>query len=58
MDIPSMRSLSEIANPKEGIEDTTKANTNIQSKTKILDSTYISMSTGVFFIFVQVRISI
>ena len=55
MDIPNFRSHFQIANPKEGIEDTTKDNTNIQSKTKTLDATYISLSTGLFFIFVQVR---
>ena len=58
MDIPSFQSQSEIANPKASIEDSTKDNNNIQSPIKTLDSTYISMSTGLFFIFVQVRISI
>ena len=58
MDIPSFRSQSEIANPKARIEDSTKDNTNIQPQPKTLDSTYISMSAGLFFIFVQVRFSV
>ena len=58
MDIPSFRSQSEIANPKARIEDSTKDNTNILPQPKTLDSTYISMSAGLFFIFVQVRFSV
>ena len=58
MDIPSFRSQSEIANPKARIEDITKDNTNILPQSKTLDSTYISMSAGLFFIFVQVRFSV
>ena len=56
MDIPNMSSQPANSNEKIGdlIKDTSKAD-DVQSKFKTLDSVYITMSTGLFFIFIQVN---
>ena len=53
MDIPNMRSQ-----PDQRIEDINKDTSNVDDaelKFKQIDSAYITMSTGLFFIFIQVK---